>query len=86
MILFQKMVDTKMIPIESENDDLQKTTARTRELEAKMKAPSVSSSESTLDALTSAIPQIYRKKRLLQVNVKLKNVQSWKVETLTVKI
>ena len=71
------MVDTKvMIPeIESENDDLQKAITQLRadleELEAKMKAPSVSSSESTLDALKSpAIPQNIEEEiqRLLQVN------------------
>ncbi|KAJ9109663.1 hypothetical protein QFC19_002104 [Naganishia cerealis] len=75
--IVQKMVDTKvMIPeIESENDDLQKAITQLRadleELEAKMKAPSVSSSESTLDALKSpAIPQNIEEEiqRLLQVN------------------
>ena len=75
--IVQKMVDTKvMIPeIESENDDLQKAITQLQadleELEAKMKAPSVSSSESTLDALKSpAIPQNIEEEiqRLLQVN------------------
>lgn len=75
--IVQKMVDTKvMIPeIESENDDLQKAITQLRadleELEAKMKAPSFSSSESTIYAMRSpAIPQNIEEEiqRLLQVN------------------
>lgn len=75
--IVQKMVDTKvMIPeVESENDDIQRAITQLRtdleDLEAKMKAPSASSSESTLDALKSpAIPQNIEEEiqRLLQVN------------------
>lgn len=74
--IVQKMVDTKvMIPeIQSENDDINRAVAQLRadleEMEAKMKAPSASSSESTLDLKSPAIPQNIEEEiqRLLQEN------------------